>query len=209
MILIGMFDSPFVRRVAVSMRLLGMAYEHRNWSVGKDFDRIREYSPLGRVPTLVLDSGEALTESAIVLDYLDELAGPAHRLLPVSGDARRHAQRIMAFATGGAEKAVAQVYEGAWRPKEKWHQPWVDRCNTQMHGALGELEKACTSASPWLIGDRISQADITAVCAATFIADTAGFGAHSYPALQALMERCEAMPEFQAVRVPFFTPRST
>ena len=207
--LIGMFDSPFVRRVAVSMRLLDMAFEHRNWSVGKDFDRIREFNPLGRVPTLVLDSGETLIESAMILDYLDEQVGTERRLLPASGNVRRNAQRVMAFAIGAAEKAVAQVYEGAWRPKEKWHQPWVDRCNTQMHGALAELEKACSRAQPWLLGERISQADITAVCAATFIADTVGFGAHSYPALQALMDRCEAMPEFQAVRVPFFKPSNT
>ena len=55
MLLIGMFDSPFVRRVAISMKLLGLSFEHANWSVGKDFDRIRQYNPLGRVPTLVLD----------------------------------------------------------------------------------------------------------------------------------------------------------
>jgi len=62
MILIGMFDSPFVRRVAVSMHLLDLPFEHRNWSVGKDFDQIRRYNPLGRVPTLVLDDGESLIE---------------------------------------------------------------------------------------------------------------------------------------------------
>ena len=64
MILIGMFDSPFVRRVAVSMQLVGKTFEHRNWSVGKDFERIREHNPVGRVPTLVLDDGEALPEFA-------------------------------------------------------------------------------------------------------------------------------------------------
>lgn len=206
MLLIGMFDSPFVRRVAVSMGLLGMTYEHRNWSVGKDFDRIREYNPLGRVPTLVLDDGESLIESAAILDYLDEQAGPQRRLLPASGEARRQSLRIMALASGGAEKGVAQVYEGAFRPEEKRHQPWVDRCNQQMHGALSELEKSCALAKPWLIGDKISQADITAVCAATFLSDTVGFGDHRYPALQVLIDRCEAMPEFKAVRVPFFTP---
>ena len=58
MILIGMFDSAFVRRVAISMNLYGMAFEHRNWSVGPDFDRIRQYNPLGRVPTLVLPDGD-------------------------------------------------------------------------------------------------------------------------------------------------------
>ena len=206
MLLIGMFDSPFVRRVAVSMDFLGVAYEHRNWSVGKDFDRIREYNPVGRVPTLVLDNGEALIESAAILDFLDEQVGPQRRLLPASGEARRQCLHIMAIATGAAEKGVAQIYEGAWRPEEKRHQPWVDRCNEQMHGALAELEKICTSAKPWLIGTAISQADITVVCAATFLSDTVGFGAHRYPALSGLMERCEAMPEFKTVRVPFFTP---
>ena len=55
MLLIGMFDSPFVRRVAITMKLLDLPFEHGNWSVGKDFDRIREYNPLGRVPVLVTE----------------------------------------------------------------------------------------------------------------------------------------------------------
>jgi hypothetical protein len=84
LILIGMFDSPFVRRVAVSMNLLGMAFEHRNWSVGKDFDLIRQFNPLGRVPTLVQPDGEALIESTAILDLLDEHAGPDRALLPRS-----------------------------------------------------------------------------------------------------------------------------
>jgi len=62
MLLIGMYDSPFVRRVAISMQLCGIAYEHGNWSVGADFERIRQYNPLVRVPTLVLDDGAVLFE---------------------------------------------------------------------------------------------------------------------------------------------------
>ena len=92
MLLIGMFDSPFVRRVAVSMKLLEIPFEHANWSVGRDFDRIREYNPLGRVPTLVTNEGERLMESAAILDYLDELVGPERALLPHSGPERRQAQ---------------------------------------------------------------------------------------------------------------------
>ena len=76
MLLIGMFDSPFVRRVAVTMKLLQLPCEHANWSIGRDFDRIRQYNPLGRVPTLVVERGECLMESSAILDYLDELAGP-------------------------------------------------------------------------------------------------------------------------------------
>ncbi|HET9473193.1 MAG TPA: glutathione S-transferase family protein, partial [Steroidobacteraceae bacterium] len=135
MLLIGMFDSPFVRRVAVSMKLLGIPFEHANWSIGRDFDRIREYNPLGRVPTLVTDNGERLMESAAILDYLDERAGPERALLPHSGPDRRQALNLMAMATGAAEKGVLQVYERAFRPEEKRHQPWVDRCRIQMSGS--------------------------------------------------------------------------
>ena len=85
MLLIGMFDSPFVRRVAVSLKRLDIGFEHANWSVGRDFDRIRAYNPLGRVPTLVLDDGEALIESSAILDYIDELAGPSARCCRASG----------------------------------------------------------------------------------------------------------------------------
>src|SRR5579859_4115088 len=137
MILIGMFDSPFVRRVAVSMNLLRVPFEHRNWSVGKDFELIRQFNPLGRVPALVQADGDTLIESAAILDFLDENAALGHALLPRSGEARREALRIMAIAVGGAEKAVAQIYETAFRPAEKRYRPWVERCHTQMHAALG------------------------------------------------------------------------
>ena len=89
MLLIGMFDSPFVRRVAVSMQLLDIGFEHANWSIGRDFERIRQHSALGRVPTLVLDDGEVLSESAAILDYLDDRVGPGRALLPSGGAARR------------------------------------------------------------------------------------------------------------------------
>jgi glutathione S-transferase len=103
-LLIGMFDSPFVRRVAVSLQLLDIGYEHADWSVGRDFDRIRQYNPLGRVPTLVLDDGEVLSESAAILDYLDDRVGPARALLPAAGRERREALKQMAMAIGAAEK---------------------------------------------------------------------------------------------------------
>src|SRR6185369_15243167 len=132
MLLIGMFDSPFVRRVAVTLKLFGLPFEHGNWSVGRDFDRIREYNPLGRVPTLVLDDGEKLMESAAILDYLDERAGAERALLPRSGRERRQALNLMAMATGAAEKGVLQIYERVFRPETKRHQPWLDRCRLQM-----------------------------------------------------------------------------
>jgi glutathione S-transferase len=210
MMLIGMFDSPFVRRVAVSMTLLDIPFEHRNWSVGKDFEAIRRYNPLGRVPTLVLDDGESLMESSAILDYVDELVGAGRALLPPAGAERRAALRLMSIASGAAEKGVLQVYEKAFRPEDKRHPPWVERCATQMHAGLAELERAAVQATEgWLVGSHITQADITATCVFSFVSQALGAdrGVPSkYPRLGAQSRRCEAMPAFQAAKLDFDPP---
>lgn len=209
MILIGMFDSPYVRRVAVSLRLLGFTFAHRNWSVGQDFERIREYNPLGRVPTLVLDDGEVLAESAAILDWLDETVGPERALLPVRGAQRRRALQIMAIATGAADKGVAQLYEGAFRPPEKRHGPWVDRCRTQMLAALGELDRFCSGVeSEWLLGTRMSQADITLTVVSTFLNEALQLDATERPALAERTARGETLAPFREFHQPFFVPKS-
>ncbi len=205
-----MFDSPFVRRVAISMQLLEIGYEHADWSVGRDFDRIRAYNPLGRVPTLVLDDGEVLCESAAILDYLDDRVGPARALLPATGRERREALRLMSMAIGAAEKGREQVYEHAFRPSDKRHEPWLERCRTQMHGGLAELERYSErrGAQPWLIGSACSQADITVGCAFTFLRESLPRLdlTMAYPRLTALTDRCEATPAFTHTFTPFFTP---
>jgi len=208
--LIGLFDSPFVRRVAISLKLRGMPFEHLAWSVGRDFARIREYNPLGRVPTLVLDDGEVLFESAAILDYVEELAGAGHALLPRSGIERRHALKLMATATGAAEKGVTQIYERVFRPAEKMHQPWVDRCASQVDAALKQLDDECAKRLPdaWLLGNTMTLADITVACATTFLTDALELNLSGFPALQALTLRCEALPVFKETRLAFFVPKS-
>ena len=212
MLLIGMFDSPFVRRVAVTMKLLDMPFEHGNWSVGRDFDRIREYNPLGRVPTLVTDEGDRLMESAAILDYLDELVGPERALLPRSGPERRQALKLMAMATGAAEKGILQVYEGVFRPESKRHQPWLDRCRLQMSASLAAIDRYLgeRGVSQWLVGKRMTQADITVVCVFTFLNDTLRVAADHvmFESLATLAARCESLPAFQETHVPFFPPNS-
>jgi glutathione S-transferase len=212
MLLIGMFDSPFVRRVAVTMKLSGIEFEHANWSVGKDFDRIREYNPLGRVPTLVLPSGETLFESAAILDYLDEYLGVERAWLPASGPDRRQALNLMAMATGAAEKGVLQVYEGVFRPESKRHQPWLDRLRMQMGSSLAAIDRYLgeRGVAQWLVGKRMTQADITAVCVFTFLNDTLRVASDAvmFHSLATLAARCEAMPAFQETRVPFFVPKA-
>jgi glutathione S-transferase len=210
MLLIGMFDSPFVRRVAITMKLLEMPFEHANWSVGRDFDRIRHYNPLGRVPTLVTEEGDRLMESAAILDYLDELAGPQRALLPRSGRERREALNLMAMATGAAEKGVLQLYERAFRPEEKRHQPWVDRCRLQMSSSLAAIDRHLgeRGVSQWLVGKQMTQADITVVCAYTFLNDALKVAADHvmFESLATLAARCESLPAFQDTRERFAPP---
>nr|MDQ2971607.1 glutathione S-transferase family protein [Pseudomonadota bacterium] len=208
MILIGMFDSPFVRRVAISMTLLDVPFEHCNWSVGRDAARIREFNPLARVPTLVLDSGESLIESAMILDYLDQQAGEARALLPSSGEARRRALSLIALATGAADKGIQTVYERIFRPPEKRYEPWTQRCRTQMHAALAELEVCCAAprANDWLLSDTLSQADITLACYLTYLREAVPFDLAAYPALLANVEPCEVLPVFKQFYVPFDPP---
>lgn len=210
MLLIGMLDSPFVRRVAISMLRLGLAYEHGNWSVGRDFDKIRQYNPLGRVPTLVLDDGVVLAESSAILDYLDDLVGAERALLPPSGRQRREALQLMWLAAGAAEKGRDQVYEQMFRPPAKQYPPWRERLHQQMLGGLTLLEHRVQQRGPerWLIDERITQADITVACALTFIDECVGNGAGlaSYPGLRAFAARCEVLPEFRSTYTPWFAP---
>ena len=208
MLLIGMFDSPFVRRVAVSLKLLGFEFEHANWSVGKDHAQIRRYSPLGRVPTVVLEDGEVLTESAAILDHLDSVVGPERALVPANGAVRRQVLQLMALALGAAEKGRDLIYERIVRPPEKRHQPWEERCRSQMHGAFGQIERwQVQRPGRWLVGEHLTQADITLTCVWACMREALALEEGPYPSLTALAGRCEALPEFVATRIPWFAAK--
>ena len=135
MMLIGQYDSPFVRRVAIALRLYGFTFQHRPWSTFGDAELIAPYNPLRRVPTLVLDDGEALIESAMILDYLDELAGPEKAMIAAHGPQRRQCLKSCALATGLADKAVSLLYERVLR-KDHPSQIWVERCEAQIGAVL-------------------------------------------------------------------------
>src|SRR5882757_7673757 len=134
MILIGQYDSPFVRRVGIALTLYGMPFEHKPWSTFSDVEKIRPYNPLTRVPTLVLDDGEVLIESHSILDHLDSLVPAERRMFPVAEPARRHALKVTALATGMAEKAVSLFYEKALHKQVS--DVWTDRCRVQISGVL-------------------------------------------------------------------------
>jgi glutathione S-transferase len=207
MILIGQYDSPFVRRVAIVLRLYGLPFEHRPWSTFGDADKIALYNPLRRVPTLVLDSGEALIESAVMLDYLDDRVGPDKALFPLHGEARWRQQRVAALAMGLGDKGVSLLYERVLR-KEKLAL-WVERCEAQISGVLAVLEKERAGVTtPYWFGNSIGHADIAVACALRFVgeAHSALFEAR-YPALKAHAISCEALPEFREIVQPLAPPK--
>jgi glutathione S-transferase len=198
MILIGQYDSPFVRRVAIALRLYGIAFEHRPWSTFGDGDKLAAFNPLRRVPTLVLDGGEALIESTAILDYLDELADPGKAMIAARGPERRQCLRICALATGLGDKAVSLLYERVLR-KDHPSKIWIERCETQIGDVLGVLEKERAAiAAPFWFGNRIGHADIAVACALRLTAEAhpALFDGARYPALRAHAARCEALPVF-------------
>jgi glutathione S-transferase len=207
MFLIGQYDSPFVRRVALALRLYGLPFEHRPWSTFGDADKIAPYNPLRRVPTLVLDNGEVLIESTAILDYLDELVGAEKAMIADKGPERRQALKICALATGLADKAVSLVYERVLRKDQL--KLWVERCEAQIGGVLAVLEKERAGvASPYWFGTRIGHADIMVACALRFTGEAHPqlFDAARYPALAAHAARCEALPPFQEIVQPLAPP---
>jgi glutathione S-transferase len=201
--LIGGFGSPYVRRVAVSLNFLGFDWDHEAVSAFDNPDPVKKYNPLVRVPTLVLDDGEALVESYAILDALDDIAGDAKRLIPASGVARRTVMQLAAVSTGTMDKAVWAYYEGRFHPAEKVHKPWVEHNEGQVLGGLAHLD-ACagTAGDGWLAGgDRISQADISATVAIGFanrVRPELGV-LDKFTHLAAFAARCEAMDEFSSV----------
>jgi glutathione S-transferase len=196
MILVGQYDSPYVRRVAVSLRLLGIAYDHDTRSVFGDFDDMRRTNPLGRIPSLVLDDGAVLIDSAAILDHIDETVGPARALIPTRGEARRGCLQRIALASGAIDKiGGGVVYERLVRPSAHRWADWIARCSTQGEGALAALD-----AAAWPAGERLDQSQITTACLLFYLTVNAPefIPAGRYPALDALAARCAEMEAFQA-----------
>jgi glutathione S-transferase len=205
MILIGHFDSPFVRRVAIALRIYEMPFEHRAWSVFGDAEKIAQFNPLRRVPTLVLDKGEVLIESAAILDAIDEMAGENRALISPRGVLRRRVLKVCALGAGLADKAVSLVYERVLH--ERATATWAERCRSQMWAVLDTLEaERAARPGPWWFGDFLTHADVMVACAVRFVSEahTDVFDLGDWPFLTAHSKACEAMTVFQALQQPFF-----
>jgi glutathione S-transferase len=207
MILIGQFDSPFTRRIGIALKLYGLEFEHRPWSVFGDADLIRPLNPLTRVPTLQLESGLALVETGAILDYLDGMVPPEARLYPQAQPARAEAMRVAGLASGLSDKAVALFYE--LRLHAQVSDFYVERCAGQIRGTIAALEAdRAARATPFWFGDRLGHADIAVVASLRHLVE-AHPGLVNLPdfsALAQLCAECEAKAVFREISQPFIAP---
>jgi len=198
MFLYGQYDSPFVRRVAVTMNIYGMPFERKVLSVIADQERLRRVNPLGKVPALELDGGEVLFDSQMILEHLDETAGPEMALTPPGGDRRREILRLTAIGLGAADKAVALSFEIRYRNPDTIDPRYVERLESQVGSALAWLE--AHKLSPWLAGNALTQADVTAACTVTYLRNKHPhlFQDGAYPRLTTLTAAAESLDAFKA-----------
>ena len=197
--LVGMLDSPYVRRVAVSLQLLGLKFEHQSLSVFRTFTEFSQINPVVKAPTLVCDDGEVLMDSTLILEYAEALARP-RSLVPTDVSALQHDLRIIGLALAATEKSVQIVYEHGVRPPDKLHAPWLSRVTGQTLAAYAELERELASRPLPLGSSEINQAGVTVAVAWHFTQQMIPneVPAERFPRLAAYSLAAEALPEFMA-----------
>jgi glutathione S-transferase len=196
--LIGMLDSPYVRRVAIALIIAKTPFIHRPISLFRHIDQFSKFNPLLKAPTLITDDGVTLMDSSLILDYLAAVDSGIAALTPSKAPQRLEALRATGLALTVMEKAVQRHYERMLRPAEKQHEPWVDRVMGQLSAGLSAMD-AELPGSAWISGE-LGLADITVACAFGFthalLADVVETS--RYPNLGAFCARAEALPPFRA-----------
>ena len=195
-----MLDSPYVRRVAISLQLLRVPFEHASISVFRTFEQFRQINPVVKAPTLVCDDGTVLMDSTLIIEYAEALANSHKSLMPVSVAERQHALRVIGLALAACEKSVQIIYERQLRPAEKLHEPWVARVTGQLLAAYEALEAEERKRPLSVTSETINQAGLTTAIAWHFTQQTLAevVAAEKYPALMALSSKAEALAEFVA-----------
>ena len=201
MILIGQYDSPFVRRVAVTLHHYHMPFSRKPLSVFGDKKEVQSINPLLRVPILMLEDGEALIDSNAIIDHLDHVAGPARAMTPQHGPERRKVLQACALSTGISDKVVALFFERTFHDAKQVSASYDGRLSSQIKVALEKLEHDC--GNPWFFDNKMSQADITIGCTLSHLKLRLPefFPADKYPKLHALSRHCEMREEFDAARI--------
>ena len=193
-LLYGKYLSPYVRRVGVSLHVLGISFERSIISAVDDEGKREAVNPVGRVPALQLETGEILVDSAAILDHYDEMVGPKLSLVPATGDCRRTALQLLAIATGAIDRSMtANAERRRTAPEDGRKERLLRQCRQGF-----EMLEEKLAGQRYFDGNRLQQTDIT--CSVGF-----GFVNHifpgtlpkgDFPALAGLVKHCEALTAF-------------
>ena len=197
--LIGMLDSPYVRRVAIALRLLDIPFDHNPLSVFSTFEAFSRINPVVKAPTLVCDDGSVLMDSGLIIDWLETLAGRS--LWPSAPPARLRALRLTGLALAACEKSVQMVYERELRPEGRQHAPWLERVQGQQRAALQALDAGIAAAPLAADAAGLDQAGLAAAVVWRFLQlrpETAA-GAVDCHALADFARAAEQLPAFAEV----------
>jgi glutathione S-transferase len=210
--LIGMLDSPYVRRVAIALDVLGVPFGHESLSVFSTFDQFRAINPVVKAPTLVCADGAILMDSSLILQFIE--ADQGRSLWPADKDQRRHAFEVVSLALAACEKGAQIVYERNLRPAAAQHEPWMERVTSQLLAAYSALEQHVAS-SPALFADTAQHPAMTATVVWGFTQAMLGqlVPEAAYPALAAMATRTERTAPFlrypsDGPGVPSHAPRA-
>jgi len=195
--LIGMLDSPYVRRVAVSLEFLGVSFQHEPISVFGAFAEFSAINPVVKAPTMVCDDGTVLMDSSLILQYAEATWSSGRSLWSRSHAELQQQIRAVGLALAACEKSVQMVYERNLRPASAQYQPWIERVSGQLLAAFADLE-ILARRNPGLFVDQINQAGITAAIvwqfAQSMLAELVTGADH--PQLAMLAETMECTPQF-------------
>ena len=196
--LIGMLDSPYVRRVAISLQLLGLRFEHRSVSVFRAFDEFHAINPVVKAPTLVCDDGTVLMDSGVILEYAQALA--RRSLLPADLSELQSDLRVIGLGLAACDKSVQLIYERALRPAEKQYEAWVTRITGQLQAALTGLEAEITRRPLATRPALLTQAGVTTAVTWHFIQRMVPqvAPAAQFPALVGFCGKAETLAPFRA-----------
>lgn len=204
--LIGMLDSPYVRRVAIAFQLLGIDFKHRSVSVFGDYEAFRNINPVVKAPTLICSNGTVLTDSNLILDYGMSISDCKRQIMPNNLDLKQKALSRIGIALVACEKSIQIVYEQNLRPPEKLHKPWVNRVTEQLISAFTLLESALSEETmqitqiTQLTEETIDLSQVTIAVSWKFVQEMLPtvIKAEDFPALSALSLNAESLPQFKA-----------
>ncbi|MGO4386437.1 glutathione S-transferase family protein [Microvirga sp. 2YAF29] len=190
--------SPFGRKVKIAASLLGLSDKIQvvNADTNNPEDTLRQQNPLGKIPTLVLENGDVLYDSRVIVEYLDHLAGGG-KIIP-NGEKRFLALRNQALADGIADAALLQVYEERWRTEERRDAKWVEHHAGKVQRGLDHAEANLSSPS-----ESLTIGEIALACALGYLdLRFAGKWRESYPKLVSWLADFEArVPAFAKTKV--------